>query len=61
MAVCGLSPQRTLSLITGQIVNWDNAVRSAALNTMVNLYGDVGETIYKYTTQVWCLREIHIP
>ena len=50
-----------LPLVAGQIVDRDSAVRSAALNTMVIVYGNVGETVYKHTTQVCCLSEVHIP
>ena len=46
-----------LPIITGQIADWDNAVRSAALNTMVIVYGNIGETVYKRTTHAGLLFE----
>ena len=35
MVICGPQPQKTVPLIASQISDRDNAVRSAALNTMV--------------------------
>ena len=52
MSVCQPGGQKTLPLIAAQISDRDNAVRSAALNTMVVVYGNIGETVYKYTAQV---------
>ena len=52
MSVCQPGGQKTLPLIAAQISDRDNAVRSAALNTMVVVYGNIGETVYKYTVQV---------
>ena len=50
--MCQPGGQKTLPLIAAQISDRDNAVRSAALNTMVVVYGNIGETVYKYTAQV---------
>ncbi len=52
MIVCGPQPQKTLPILAAQISDRDNAVRSAALNTMVTVYGNVGEAVYKFTSQV---------
>ena len=52
MIICQPSPQETLPLIAAQITDRDNAVRSAALNTMVVVYSNVGEGVYKFTSQV---------
>ncbi len=52
MIVCGPQLQKTLPLLAGQISDRDNTVRSAALNTMVVVYSNMGETVYKYTNQV---------
>ena len=52
MSVCQPGAQKTLPLIAGQISDRDNAVRSAALNAMVVVYGNIGESVYKYTSQV---------
>lgn len=52
MIVCGSQPQKTLPTLAAQISDRDNAVRSAALNTMVTIYANVGEAVYKYTSQV---------
>jgi len=60
MIVCGPQPQKTLPTLATQISDRDNAVRSAALNTMVVIYNHVGEGVYKYTSQVGvavCSRE----
>jgi hypothetical protein len=38
--------------VAAQISDRDNAVRSAALNTMVTIYGNVGDDVYKFTSQV---------
>lgn len=52
MVVCGSQPQKTLPFIAHQITDRDNTVRSAALNTMVVVYGNTGEGVYKFTSQV---------
>ncbi len=52
MIVCGPTPQKTLPLVAAQISDRDNAVRSAALNTMVVVYSHVGEGVFKFTSQV---------
>ncbi len=52
MIVCGSSPQKILPLIAAQITDRDNAVRSAALNAMVVIYGHVGDGVFKFTSQV---------
>ena len=52
MSVCQSGGQKTLPLIAAQISDRDNAVHSAALNTMVVVYGNIGETVYRYTAQV---------
>ena len=52
MVVCGAQPQKTMPLIASQISDRDNAVRSAALNAMVVVYGNVGESMYKFSSQV---------
>ena len=52
MFVCGSQPQKTVPLMAAQISDRDNAVRSAALNAMVVVYGNVGEGVFKFTTQV---------
>ena len=52
MIICQPNPQKTLPLIAAQITDRDNAVRSAALNAMVVVYGNVGEGVYKFTSQV---------
>ena len=53
MVVCGAQPQKTMPLIASQISDRDNAVRSAALNAMVVVYGNVGESMYKFSSQVF--------
>ena len=52
MFVCGSQPQKTVPLMAAQISDRDNAVRSASLNAMVVVYGNVGEGVFKFTTQV---------
>lgn len=52
MIVCQPSPPKTIPLIAAQITDRDNGVRSAALNTMVIVYGNIGDGIQKYTQQV---------
>ena len=52
MIVCGAQPQKTVPLLAGQISDRDNTVRSAALNTMVVVYSNMGEGVYKFTSQV---------
>ena len=52
MIVCGPQPQKTVPLMAAQISDRDNTVRSAALNTLVVVYNNMGEAVYKYTSQV---------
>ena len=52
MAVCGSQPSKTVPLIAGLIAERDNAVRSAALNTVVVMYANIGDGVFKYTSQV---------
>ncbi|XP_013397900.1 cytoskeleton-associated protein 5-like, partial [Lingula anatina] len=46
--VCQPSPAQALKLIAGQISDRDNSVRSAALNTAVEAYVILGESVFKY-------------
>ena len=64
MTVCGTQPHKSLPTLAAQIKDRDNAVRSAALNTMVVVYSYVGEGVYKFTEKVgvcvstlwwWCI------
>ena len=50
--MCGTQPQKTVPVIAHQITDRDNTVRSAALNAMVVVYGNTGEGVYKFTSQV---------
>ena len=52
MVICGPQPQKTVPLIASQISDRDNAVRSAALNAMVIVYGNVGDAVFKFTSKV---------
>ena len=52
MVICGPQPQKTVPLIASQISDRDNAVRSAALNAMVVVYGNVGDGVFKFTSKV---------
>ena len=52
MTICGAQPQKTVPLIASQISDRDNAVRSAALNAMVVVYGNVGDGVFKFTSKV---------
>ena len=52
MTVCGTQPHKSLPTLAAQIKDRDNAVRSAALNTMVVVYSYVGEGVYKFTEKV---------
>ena len=52
MVICGTQPQKTVPLIASQISDRDNVVRSAALNTMVIVYGNVGDAVFKFTSKV---------
>ncbi len=52
MVVCGSQPQETLPFIAQQITDRDHTVRSAALNAMVIVYGNIGDGVYKFTSQV---------
>ena len=55
LSVCGATPQKVVPLIAAQISDRDNSVRSAALNTLVMVYGNVGDQVYKLVGQVrWC-------
>ena len=54
LSVCGTAPQKVIPLIAAQISDRDNAVRSAALNTLVMVYGNVGDQVYKLAGQVMC-------
>ena len=53
MVICGAQPQKTVPLIASQISDRDNAVRSAALNAMVVVYGNVGDAVFKFTSKVY--------
>ncbi|XP_071485290.1 cytoskeleton-associated protein 5-like [Diadema antillarum] len=46
--VCQPSPPKALKEVAGQIADRDNNVRSAALNTLVQVYQIVGDDVYKY-------------
>ncbi|XP_030845166.1 cytoskeleton-associated protein 5-A isoform X3 [Strongylocentrotus purpuratus] len=46
--VCQPSPPKALKEVASQIADRDNTVRSAALNTLVQVYSIVGENVYKY-------------
>nr|XP_054761945.1 cytoskeleton-associated protein 5-like isoform X1 [Lytechinus pictus] len=46
--VCQPSPPKALKEVASQIADRDNNVRSAALNTLVQVYSIVGEDVYKY-------------
>ena len=50
--VCQPSPPKALKEVAGQIADRDNNVRSAALNTLVQVYGIVGDDVYKYVGNV---------
>ncbi len=52
MTVCGAQPQKTVPIIAHQITDRDNTVRMAALNAIVVVYGNMGEGVYKFTSQV---------
>jgi cytoskeleton-associated protein 5 len=52
MTVCQPNAAKTIPLIAGQISDRDNGVRSAALNTMVIVHANIGEDMYKHTSQV---------
>lgn len=52
LSVCGSTPQKVVPLIAAQISDRDNAVRSAALNTLVMVYGNVGDQVYKLAGQL---------
>ena len=60
MVICGTQPQKTVPLIASQISDRDNAVRSAALNTMVVVYGNVGDGVFKFTSKVNAPHLIHV-
>ncbi|XP_064399412.1 cytoskeleton-associated protein 5-like isoform X3 [Halichondria panicea] len=52
MTVCGAQPQKTVPIIAHQITDRDNTVRMAALNAIVVVYGNMGEGVYKFTSQL---------
>ena len=52
LSVCGGTPQKVVPLIASQISDRDNAVRSSALNTLVVVYGNVGDQVYNLVGQV---------
>ena len=52
MVVCQPTPQKATQVIAQQISDRDNNVRNAALNTLVIVYDNIGETVYKYAGQV---------
>ena len=52
MVVCQPTPQKAVQVIAQQISDRDTNVRNAALNTLVVVYDNIGETVYKYAGQV---------
>ncbi|CAB4000234.1 Cytoskeleton-associated 5 [Paramuricea clavata] len=50
--VCQPSPAKALPALAAQIADRDNAVRSAALNAIVEVYNLIGETVYKYLGRI---------
>ena len=52
MVVCHPTPQKATQVIAQQISDRDTNVRNAALNTLVIVYDNIGETVYKYAGQV---------
>ena len=52
MVVCQPTPQKATQVIAQQISDRDTNVRNAALNTLVIVYDNIGETVYKYAGQV---------
>ena len=52
MVVCQPTPQKATQVIAQQISDRDTNVRNAALNTLVIIYDNIGETVYKYAGQV---------
>ena len=52
MAVCQPTPQKAVQVIAQQISDRDTNVRNAALNTLVIVYDNIGDTVYKYAGQV---------
>jgi len=52
MNVCQPTPPKAIANIATQIGDRDNGVRNAALNTVVEAYFLVGETVYKYAGRV---------
>jgi len=52
MVVCQPTPQKAVQVIAQQISDRDTNVRNAALNTLVVVYDNIGDTVYKYAGQV---------
>ena len=52
MVVCQPTPQKAVQVIVQQISDHDTNMRNAALNTLVIIYDNIGETVYKYAGQV---------
>ena len=50
--MCQPTPQKAVQVIAQQISDRDTNVRNAALNTLVIVYDNIGETVYKYAGQV---------
>lgn len=63
MVVCQPTPQKAVQVVAQQISDRDTNVRNAALNTLVIVYENIGETVYKYAGQVCmceCATYIHV-
>ncbi|XP_065911273.1 cytoskeleton-associated protein 5-like isoform X2 [Dysidea avara] len=52
MVVCQPTPQKAVQVIAQQISDRDTNVRNAALNTLVVVYDNIGDTVYKYAGQI---------
>ena len=52
MVVCQPTPQKAVQVIAQPISDRDTNVRNAALNTLVVVYDNIGENVYKYAGQV---------
>ena len=52
MNVCQPTPPKAIANIASHIGDRDNGVRNAALNTVVEAYFLIGETVYKYAGRV---------
>ena len=50
--MCQPTPQKAVQVIAQQISDRDTNVRNAALNTLVIVYDNIGDTVYKYAGQV---------